>query len=292
MIYAIISMAVMGALFGVLLGVASKKFAVETDPREEAIISILPGANCGSCGYAGCAGYAAAVVKGTAPLGACNPGGSAVKNKISEIMGGPATDGESERKVAQLLCGGGKDKSVLSFEYQGLSDCNAAVQQFGGPKACKYGCVGFGTCVKVCPFGAIKMGPDRLPVIDPETCTGCNLCVDNCPQRVLKTVEISKRVHVRCSSKDKAKDAREACKVSCIKCKICEKNCPSDAIHVTGEDAGVAMIDYAKCTDCGVCAEKCPTKAIELIKPIRPEICLAAKTPDTSAGCGGCTLCK
>jgi Na+-translocating ferredoxin:NAD+ oxidoreductase RNF subunit RnfB len=291
MLYAIVSLAVLGAIFGIVLGFAGKKFAVEVDPRVEAIIDALPGANCGACAFPGCSGYAEAIVGGSAPMDACAPGKEAVVKKIAAIMGAEAGDAK-ERKIAQLMCNGGINNAVYQYKYEGIMDCHSAATMYTGPKACNYGCFGLGSCVSICPFEAITIGPDQLPVVDEDLCTGCNACVTNCPQNVLQTVGVSKLVHVRCSNKDKGKDAKAACKVACIKCKICEKNCPEGAIQVIADAKGsIAVIDYEKCTNCGVCAEKCPTKAIEKILPICETITPVIDVPSQS-GCGNCGLCK
>ncbi len=294
MIYAILSLAVLGAVFGIVLGVAEKKFTVEVDPRVEEITKILPGANCGGCGFPGCGGYAEAVVAGTAPLNACTAGKDEVRQKMAQIMG-IAAGAAQEPKVAQLMCKGGKDKAPLLYEYEGVEDCHVAATMFKGPKACSYGCIGLGSCVQVCPFGGIKMGSNQLPEIDYNICSGCGACVNNCPQHVLKLVEASKLVHVRCSNKEKGKQAKEACQVACIKCKLCEKNCPEGAISVVADAEGsIAVIDYAKCTGCGICVTKCPTNALEIMLPINvsnnEEQNLTVKHPP--AGCNHCGLCQ
>ncbi|HOP41365.1 MAG TPA: RnfABCDGE type electron transport complex subunit B [Geobacteraceae bacterium] len=272
MLAAVISLAGMGAAFGVILGIAGKKFAVEVDPRVDAILQVVPGANCGACGMPGCGGYAEAVVDGTvAPL-ACAPGGASLYEKIAAIMG-TEVSGYQERKVAQLLCQGGLGQSKMLYKYKGIEDCHAALAAFKGPKACNYGCIRLGSCAKVCPFGAIEFGADGLPVIDYYKCTGCNKCVEECPQNILKLVEVTRLVHVRCVNVDKGKNAKAVCSVACIKCKLCEKNCPEDAVHVVPYGNGsVAVIDYEKCTNCGICATKCPTKAIEIIPSISEKV--------------------
>ena len=182
MIYAVLSLAVLGGLFGVILGAAERKFAVETDPRIDSLIEILPGANCGSCGYPGCSAYAEAVAAGEAPLDACTPGGAQVEQAIARIMGKEV--GESkEREVAQLLCAGGQEEAALLYNYEGIHNCQSAANLFQGPKVCNYGCLGLGSCVEACPWGAIQMGDNHLPLIDFELCTGSELMI--CPQQVL-----------------------------------------------------------------------------------------------------------
>lgn len=294
MIYAVLSLAILGVIFGLVLGLADKKLAVEVDPRVVAITNALPGANCGGCGFAGCGGYAEAIVAGTAQLDACAPGKDVVRQKIAEIMGVDAGE-TKERKVAQLLCKGGKDQADLLYQYEGVPDCHAAATMFKSPKVCSYGCIGLGSCVSVCPFGGIKLGSDQLPEIDYDLCVGCGKCVENCPQHVLKLVEISHLVHVRCSNKDKGKQAKEACKAACIKCKLCEKNCPEGAISVVADAEGsIAVIDYTKCTNCGICVSKCPTKVIEKMLPLTAQIEKKEDvyTGHTSSGCTHCGLCK
>ncbi len=256
MFNAIISLGVMGAAFGGLLAFAAQKFAVEADPRVEAIKAALPGANCGACGKPGCAGLAEAIARGEVPVNACPVGGAAVGAKVGEIMG-IKVDPNVERRIAKVLCQGG---CVDRSDYHGPQDCKAAVLVGGGHKSCTYACVGFGNCARVCPFGAITMSDKGLPVIDEEKCTGCTKCVAECPKAVLSMAPVSKAVHVACVSKDKGPMVRKTeCKPGCIACGICQKNCPHDAIHVVNN---LAVIDYDKCVNCGVCVAKCPTKAI------------------------------
>jgi electron transport complex protein RnfB len=291
MLAAVISLAGMGAIFGVVLGVASKKFAVEVDPKVEAVLQVVPGANCGACGQPGCGGFAEAVVDGTVKPNACAPGGASLYEKIAAILGTEVSDYE-ERRVAHLLCQGGHGQSKLLYRYKGIRDCRAAVAQFKGPKACNYGCVRLGSCTRACPFGAIQMGADGLPVIDYYLCTGCNKCVETCPQNIMEMVGVSHLVTVRCINKDKGKDARAACSVACIKCGLCEKNCPEGAVHmVTYDEGSVAVIDYEKCTNCGICVAKCPTKAIDKIPPISEEVILETRE-HANSGCRSCEACQ
>jgi H+/Na+-translocating ferredoxin:NAD+ oxidoreductase subunit B len=290
MLVAVLSLASMGAIFGVILGISSKKFAVEVDPKVEALLQVMPGANCGACGQPGCAGFAEAVVAGAVKPSACSPGGLSLYEKIAAIMGTEVSDYE-ERKVAQILCQGGYGHAKRLYRYKGINDCHAVLKKFKGPKACNFGCVQQGSCSRVCPFGAIQMGADGLPVIDFYLCTGCNKCVVECPQQILKLVGASHQVNVRCVNTEKGKEAKAGCAVACIKCRLCEKNCPEDAVHVVPACSGsVAVIDYDKCTNCGICAAKCPTKAIDKISPLSEDVVLEIKEV-ANAGCHNCSAC-
>lgn len=248
----------LGLVFGAVLAFASKIFAVEVDPREEAVLASLPGANCGGCGFPGCGGYAAAVARGEAPVNKCSVGGDSVAAQIAEIMGVSA--GDSVRLVAQVHCtGGGADKA--KYEYIGVHDCLAAARlPGGGPLACRYGCLGMGTCESVCPFDAIHV-IDGVAKVDEDKCKACNKCVEICPRHIidLEPYKTKRHVTVPCSSKDKGVVVRKVCDDGCIACGICEKACPKDAIHVTDN---LAVIDYDKCIGCGICAQKCPRKLI------------------------------
>ena len=256
-ILAPIVLTVLGIIFGIILAVASKVFAVEKDPREEAIGEILPGANCGGCGYPGCGGYASAVVKGIAPVNACAPGGAELAQKIGAIMGVEA--GSQARQVAFVKCAGTCDKAGKDYEYHGLNDCIMVnMMQSGGPKSCNYGCLGEGTCVKACPFDAIHI-VDGIAVVDKEACKACGKCVAACPKHLIELVPYKAKHLVQCSSKDMGKNVMKACSVGCIGCHLCEKNCPKDAVHVVDN---VAYIDQEKCVGCGICAQKCPKKII------------------------------
>lgn len=248
---------IMGGIFGLVLAIASKVFAVKTDPREEAIVECLPGANCGGCGYAGCAGYAAAVVKGEAPVNSCAAGGNAVAAKIAAIMGVEA--GETERSVALVKCSGYTGHAAKRYEYVGLADCHAAAMALGGgPNECPYGCLGFGSCVKACPFGAMSVR-DGVAHVDHEICVGCMKCAEACPRNLIVKVPYHADVTVACNSQEKGGALRKYCDIGCIGCKICEKTCEHDAIHVIDN---LARIDYSKCISCGQCAPKCPRHLI------------------------------
>ena len=255
-LYAVLTLGVIGAFFGIVLAIAAKKFSVPVDERQEAIAEVLPGANCGGCGYAGCSAYAAAVVGEGAPTNRCQPGGSAVAEKVAQIMGVQAE--ETERCVALVKCSGFTAKK--KFTYSGISDCNAAARLGGGsgPNECPDGCLGFGTCVKACPFGAIHV-KDGVARVDHEKCTGCMTCAAACPKKLIIKVPYSADVTVACNSKQRGAVLRKYCDIGCLGCSICERTCPNDAIHVVDN---LASIDYSKCVSCGQCATKCPRHLI------------------------------
>ncbi len=253
---AVLTLGGLGVGFGLLLAVASRVFAVETDERLEALISALPGANCGGCGYAGCSTFAAMVLEGKAPVGGCPVGGSDVTENVARISGRRVT--KNKRMTALVRCSGG-ERALRKFAYEGLSDCVAAMKVGGdGPMACSYGCIGLGTCVNTCPFGAISLR-DGVARVDFEKCTGCMRCVPACPKHIIVPVPYEADIVVACASRDRGPVLRKYCEIGCLGCKICEKTCEYDAIKVADS---LATIDYDKCTSCGECAEKCPRKLI------------------------------
>ena len=248
---------VVGIFVGLFLGAAGIKFRVEVDAKEEAVLAALPGNNCGGCGYAGCSGLAAAIAKGEAPVNACPVGGAPVGEKIAAIMGVEA--GASERKVAFVACMGGCDKSRQDYDYYGAQDCRMmGFVPGGGPKSCNSGCLGYGSCVKACPFDAIHV-VNGVAVVDREKCKACGKCVEACPKHLISLIPYDAKYVVACSSKDKGPVTMKACEVVCIGCGLCARNCPSQAVEVKDFHAA---IDQEKCTGCGACAEKCPKKCI------------------------------
>lgn len=252
-LYAVATLGGVGVLLGVLLGAAAHFFAVDTDPRVEAVREALPGANCGACAYAGCNKYAEAVVEGKAPVNACIPGGSASATAIAAIMGQEAT--AVEEVVAAVFCRGDNRRAGELFLYDGIADCAQAQKYHGGFKTCPYGCLGLGNCVRACPFEAITMGPLGLPQVDEDRCTGCGLCSDACPRGIIRLIPKGGRGHlVWCSSQDRGKTVTRACEVGCTGCKACIRACPREAISMEGN---LAVIDPGKCDDCGICVEKC-----------------------------------
>lgn len=249
-----------GIFVGLFLGVAGIKFKVEVDEKEEAVLGCLPGNNCGGCGYAGCSGLAAAIAKGEAPVNACPVGGEPVGEKIAAIMG--VTAEKTEKKVAYVHCKGDCEKANKDYDYYGIEDCRMlSFVPNGGPKSCNSGCLGFGTCVKVCPFDAIHV-VDGIAVVDKEKCKACGKCIEVCPKHLISLIPYTAKEIVACSSTDKGPVTMKACQVGCIGCGICVKNCPKDAIKVENFHA---IIDQEKCVGCGICAQKCPKKAI--VKP-------------------------
>ena len=288
-IWAVVVLGALAIVFGLILAVAAKVFEVEVDPRLPEIQACLAGANCGGCGYPGCAGCAEAILAGKAPVTACAPAGAEGAAKIAAIMGMEAPSGE--KMVAHVLCNGGTN-AVKNFEYRGVQDCLAATKVCGGDAlACKYGCLGFGSCVAACKFDALHIGPNGAAVVDKEKCTNCGACREACPRKLIVEVPYSKKVFVNCSNKDKGPAVTKVCANSCIGCGMCQRTCKFDAIHVVD---GVARIDYDKCKGCGMCAQKCPKHIIlfplkddpnppkPVVKPAAPAAAPAAK-PEAAA---------
>lgn len=248
-----------GIASGLLLGIASEKFKVEADETEIKVRELLPGNNCGGCGYPGCDGLAAAIAKGEAKTNGCPVGGEEVAKRIAEIVGGDA-GGDSVKLVARIKCTGDCNQAKDVYEYVGPQDCKLAANvPGGGPKGCSFGCLGYGSCKKVCQFGAISI-VDGIAVIDRDKCKACGMCLQECPRHIIEMIPYDAEAVVSCNSKEFGKDVKAVCKVGCIGCGLCQKNCPEGAITV--EDH-LARIDYEKCTGCGTCKEKCPVKIIQ-----------------------------
>lgn len=282
-IYAIAALGLIGLIFGLFLATAARVFAVESDPRVEAVKEVLPGVNCGACGYAGCVNFAEAVAHGEAPANGCIPGGEDTIKDIAAVLGQEVS--ESIKLVATLFCIGDNAKAEDRFIYEGVEDCSVAGVFYGGFKTCGYGCLGLGNCVRACPFEAIGMGSHGLPVVDNSKCHGCGLCVKACPRDLIKILPLSEQGHlVLCSSNDRGKSVSNACEVGCIACKACIKACAQDAI--TMED-NLAVIDLEKCNDCGECVLKCKPGTIHRRSAIPSEdevlVAAAAKTVSESA---------
>lgn len=257
----------LGLVFGLVLAAASKVFYVETDPRLEQLNECLPGANCGGCGFAGCGAYAEAVLKGEAPVGKCASGGNEAAKAMAAIMGVEA--GEVTRKVALVRCSGARTYDAegnltkgakMKATYEGFHDCLAASRVGGsGPLSCKFGCLGYGSCTKVCKYGAISV-KNGVAVVDEDLCVGCMACAQVCPRKIITAVEPSQNVIIACNSLAKGAVTNRACTIGCIGCGKCMKNCPSGAITITNN---LAQIDSSKCTNCGECAKVCPKGLIK-----------------------------
>jgi len=258
----IVSMGVLSAFFAIMLSVAHKRLKVEEDPRIEKVVEVLPGANCGACGFASCHALAEAIVReGVNPF-SCVVGGKNTAEAICQILG-IKSEGEVEKKVAFVRCGADSSERAKKAVYQGVTTCRAANLVMGAESACSYGCLGFGDCENVCPFDAIRM-VNGLPHIDILRCTGCGKCVEVCPRNII-TLESFNDINyrVKCSSLDKGKKAREVCAKSCIACGRCVKSCPYQACSL---ENNLAHIDPLNCQVCGVCSIVCPTGAIVEIR--------------------------
>lgn len=256
---------IFGGLLGAGLAMASKKFHIEKDKTVEALEMAMPSLNCGSCGYAGCSGYAEALADGSdTDLTKCKPGGQSTLTRIGEVLG-ISVEAPSAKLVAKPHCLGNNEVALQKYEYAGLKDCRAAMTQFKGFKECEYGCLGLGTCVKVCPVDAIKTTGDGLVTVDGELCISCGKCVDICPTGVMKMIPFDSDYYIACNSKDKPKLTKTNCSVGCWGCKICEKRFPQGGFTVKDN---LSVIDYAdkdREESRGEAAEKCPAKCIKEI---------------------------
>ena len=248
--------AVIGVIVGAGLVFTGNKFHVEVDERESAVRECLPGNNCGACGYAGCDAMAAAIARGEAPVNGCPVGGAPAAKRIGGIMGLEA--GDVERKVAFVRCKGTCDVTRNQGNYVGIKDCRSAVLAGLNVTECGYGCLGFGSCVAVCPQDAIRV-ENGVAMVNRKKCVGCGLCVKACPRGLIELVPESRRVAVQCSNRDRGPLVKKVCSAGCIGCMLCTKQCEHDAIHV---DANLAHVTYENCTQCGKCVEKCPVKVI------------------------------
>lgn len=246
-------------LAGVLLALISRFFGVEEDKKVAQLRACLPGVNCGACGYKGCDDYAAALASGAAKPNLCIPGAEETAQAIGDILGievEPLKD-----MVAFVHCDGNCDATSKKAVYEGINTCRAASMIFGGPDACRFGCLGYSDCAAACPSGAICM-KDGIAHVDTSRCIGCGLCTETCPKHIISMVPQETVVVVMCSSHDKGADAKRACQNACIGCKKCEKACPEQAITVVNN---LAKIDYDKCIRCGVCVAGCPTECLKKV---------------------------
>jgi electron transport complex protein RnfB len=237
MVIPLVILSSVGLVMAALLAVARKVFAVEVDERQELIEEILPGANCGGCGYPGCTGYAAALVQGKAKPNACPPGGADLATELGEILGVEVE--AAEDNVALVACAGGHQESPQRVSYLGVKTCTAVHAVAGGDKACAHGCLGLGDCEAACPFDAIVMTHTGMAVVIADLCTGCKNCVEACPRGIIKMVPRSAQVHVLCTNPEKSKQVKAVCSVGCTGCKLCKKQSKAFAI-----DGSLAAVDY------------------------------------------------
>ena len=253
---------VLAFALGAALGFFREFFAVPEDPVTSSIRAVLPGANCGACGYPGCDNYAAAITAGNAEINACTVGGPSVAEKIAAITG--KSGGKVVQTVSVLACQGSSLHTPLKGTYTGLQTCRGA-KLAGGTKLCSWGCLGFGDCVKACKFDAIEMSDLNLPKVSYAKCSGCGLCVTECPQGLFKSVAREQRgAMVLCSNKNPVKQmVAKTCKIACFKCGLCVKNCPQQCISL---DTYIPIVDLSKCNSCGTCAEKCPSKVFKIVE--------------------------
>ncbi len=260
-LWGVLVFAVVGLIFGVALAATARKFYVPTNPLVDEVRNNLPSANCGACGYAGCGAYAEAVVEERlVSPNLCTPGGKDIAEKIASLTGKVA--GDVMAGVAIVRCHGTFENAVLQAEYVGIRTCAAANLVFGGPKACKNGCIGFGDCERICPFNAIHVEKDGIAHVDEEKCTGCGKCIAICPKNTIELVPRDYRVVITCfGSGDKMPVVRARCSVGCISCRRCVKACPAGAVSWDGTRI---VIDHHACIAYGpscheACVAACPT---------------------------------
>ena len=265
-----------GLFFGIGLALAAHKFAVERNPKVEEVMEVLPQAQCGGCGYAGCEGYARAVVENPdVPPNLCFPGKEAVGAKVAKITGKEMA--VVENAIARVRCDRQDGHVSHKHYYIGFDSCAAANIAYGGPSKCQYACIGMGDCMRACPFKAIEMR-DGMPFIHADRCVGCGKCAKTCPKQVIEVMPANAKVYVPCSSKGFGKEVKDVCEVGCIGCKMCVKACPAGAVSVVDNRV---TIDTHKCLgyegNCGqACVAKCPRK---IMRPIPNQ-----KTFDIFAG--------
>ncbi|BCS97948.1 hypothetical protein DSLASN_35800 [Desulfoluna limicola] len=237
----------LGAAIGLLLALADKKLAVETNPLIDEVNDILPAGNCANCGYAGCGQYAEAVVENPdVRADLCTPGGNECAQKIAALTGKKAAEIKPVKAVARCK-GCPETNCTTKYIYQGLNDCVAASNLFAGEKGCEFGCLGLGNCERACPFGAIVMGDLNVPEIIEEKCVGCGLCVTACPRNIMTIVPDLAVSVIRCQNREKGGQTKKVCNVGCIGCRLCVKACPHDAMKVVDN---LCEIDYDKCQFC------------------------------------------
>ena len=264
-IWTIAIITILGVCLAMVLFLVAKKFHVEEDPRIDQVEAVMPGANCGGCGFAGCRAFAAScVATGNLEENFCPVGGNETMKQVAAVLGIEAK--AKAPMVAVVRCNGTCENRPKINEYAGVQSCKVKAALYSGDTGCSFGCVGCGDCVAACQFGAIEMDPvTGLPVVDQDKCTACGACVKACPKNVIKLRNKGPRgmrVFVSCINKDKGAVARKACTAACIGCSKCAKVCAHDAIVI---ENNLAYIDFAKCKLCKKCVAECPTGAIHAV---------------------------
>lgn len=273
----------LGILFGLLLTLANKVFEIPSNPKRDEVRDCLPGANCGGCGFAGCDALADAIVAEKAPISACPVGGAPVAKAIAKVMGVEDMP-DQVRNIATVVCQGTVDRCRTKFNYHGIQDCVAASLVNDGNRACKYACLGLGTCVKACKFDAIHIDEhSKIAKVDPEKCQSCGACVRACPKHVLSLQPETTPVRLLCRAAEAGYLVSDNCKIGCVGCELCKDACKFDAIAIVNH---LPVIDMTKCKGCMMCAETCPTGSLwgdfdnRKIASIDRDLCI------------GCTICK
>jgi len=260
-ITSIVSMTGLGLFFAVVLAVVNQKLAVKEDPKIEEIAAALPNVNCGACGLTSCHQYAESLARDESPPDLCRPGGEHLAARLSEILGVKIE--KRVKEAAILHCGADDSKRKKKAGYTGIKSCRAAHATFGGEVLCQYGCLGYGDCMKACPFGAITM-VKGLPEIDKSKCTACGKCLDECVRKLitLEKIEAKNFMYIACSSLEKGADVRKACPVGCIACGLCQKM-TGGIFHLEENLARVQCNRLADVKSTEEVVTKCPTKCIK-----------------------------
>ncbi len=247
-----------GLVFAVIIALAYWKLRVNEDPRIDMVVSMLPGANCGACGFPGCRGFAEQAVAGVVNPAGCNVLNDEGATAIAEYLG--VDKGAANKRVARLLCAGGSNVTTVQAEYRGLQTCSAAASVAGGGKGCAWGCLGLADCGASCSFGAITMSAVGLPVVDVNLCTACGDCVDACPKNLFEIIPLDQRLLVQCRSQIEGDDALASCAVACTACGRCVLDAAPGLITI---ERGAAKVHYEMNESANSSAiRRCPTGAI------------------------------
>ena len=267
-----LSMGGMGALFAAGLAIANKKLHVEEDPRIALVMDNLPGANCGGCGLPGCGSFAENIVHGEIDINGCPVCNDDAREGIAGILGLEA--GKGEKIIARVMCQGGNYESARKGEYLGIENCTAANISGGGDKLCLHGCLGYGECVDSCPFDAMEMSENGLPIISEGKCTGCGNCVDACPRNIIELHPETDTVFVACRNEDSPKDSRKVCIKACVGCGLCARGVDEGLMTMENNLARIDYHLYGQGTE--LPTTKCSTNALILLESVKEEEVLSA----------------